>query len=102
MENKTTDNLTNAIQNAQFIPNKPESTDSWALTSEQLQLMQSHHEQIEQAYADDDDDYFAQMMNSPDFLQRFGSMGWDEAYDRYEVWLENNTLVKNHSWDIYD
>lgn len=62
-------------------------SDNWELTPEQLNFMQSHHNDIEKAYHTDDDAFFAKIMSSSEFLKYFDGMGWDEAYDRYEVWV---------------
>lgn len=91
MQKRTTDDLNNAIQNVDPVPHRAESIDGWELTSEQLDFMCVHHDQIEQAYEEDDNDFFENIMNSDDFRKCFDTMGWDEAYDRYEVWLETNT-----------
>lgn len=91
MENKKTDELNDAILNAKEVPDTPESIDGWKLNTEQLAFMQMHHKDIELAYETDDDTFFDQVVKRPDYVKFFGTMGWDEAYDRYEVWLDNQT-----------
>jgi hypothetical protein len=68
------------------------SQDDWMLTPEQMLFMMQNHNVIERAFADDDLQFLRQFAVSEDFRTLFGDMGFDEAYDRYEMMSDSVPL----------
>lgn len=64
-------------------------TDEWTLTPSQMLFLMQNHNTIEAAFAADDLEFLHQFAASDEFIQLFGNMGFDEAYDRYETMLED-------------
>jgi hypothetical protein len=63
----------------------------WTLTPEQMLFLMQRHNVIEKAYANDDLESLRTLASSEEFTALFGSMGFDEAYDRYETMVESNS-----------
>jgi hypothetical protein len=69
-------------------PHAPQD-DEWALRGPQLEFMQQRHQAILDAIERDDDALLLGLADTPEFKALFGSMGWDEAFDRYEeTWID--------------
>lgn len=63
--------------------------DEWALRGPQLDFMRQRHQAIMEAIERDDDAFLLGLAETPEFKALFGSMGWDEAFDRYEeTWID--------------
>ena len=62
--------------------------EDWTLSANQFAFMAQHHNEIEAAFAKDDMVALEQIASSEAFRSAFGSMGFDEACDRYETMLE--------------
>ena len=60
----------------------------WALTPDQLEFMSDNHELIMLAYQNENMKVLRDLSGSVAYISRFGAMSWDEAFDRYESWLE--------------
>jgi|SRR5579871_774057 len=58
------------------------------LTPEQLAFMLKHHVEIEMALIPHmppiDPDAIRELVNSEEYRSAFGTMSWDDAYDRYQ------------------
>lgn len=70
--------------------NQTLTENDWALTPEQMLFLMQRHNVIETAYANDDLESLRTLASSKEFTALFGSMGFDEAYDRYETMLESD------------
>lgn len=60
----------------------------WSLTGEQMLYLMQHNNLIVAAFAADDLEVIRRLTASEGFTSRFGSMGFDEAYDRYLTAIE--------------
>ncbi|GEM_PF-3598592 len=60
------------------------SDGDWTLTSDQMVFMLRHHNAMLAAYQTDDLDFLRALAQSEDYAAVFGTMSFDEAYDRYE------------------
>lgn len=65
--------------------------DDWILSSEQMIFMLQYNNAIEVAYENKDMDYLRRLEASDDYKAIFGKMSFDEAYDRYECMLEEDS-----------
>jgi len=61
------------------------SDNDWALEGDQFIFMFERHNAIMGAIERDDDDFLLGLADSEAFKKLFGSVGWDEAFDRYEA-----------------
>ncbi|TVR21190.1 MAG: hypothetical protein EA396_08860 [Anaerolineaceae bacterium] len=61
--------------------------DDWTLDTDQMIFMMQNHNAIDAAYENDDIGYLNQMASSDQYKAIFGSMSFDEAYDRYECMI---------------
>ena len=61
--------------------------ETWTLNSEQMIFMLQHHNFVENAYAEDNMTVLRELEASETYKTAFGEMSWDEAYDRYESFL---------------
>jgi hypothetical protein len=59
----------------------------FTLSTAQMAFMLNIEAAAEQADQDDDDAFFAGLVASDEWRLLFGSMSWDQAYDRYEIML---------------
>ncbi len=66
------------------------ASDDWTLTTDQMIFMLQHHNPIEAAYRANNLAFLRELAESKDYRRFFGSMSWDEAYDRYESTLLDN------------
>jgi hypothetical protein len=62
--------------------------DDWTLSADQMIFMLQHHNSIEVAYDADDMEALRELAASDAYKAVFGTMSFDEAYDRYEDMLE--------------
>jgi hypothetical protein len=65
--------------------------DQWILTTDQMIFMLQYHNPIEAAYENDDMEYLRSLAASEEYKSIFGDMSFDEAYDRYECMLEDDS-----------
>lgn len=59
----------------------------WTLTADQLAFMRGRHMVVEIAYASEDMELLRRIAATDEYRALFGTMTWDEAYDRYEMWM---------------
>jgi hypothetical protein len=62
--------------------------DDWTLNPDQMFFMFEHHNLIANAYANEDMKKLSELASTEAYKTIFGSMSFDEAYDRYETMLE--------------
>jgi hypothetical protein len=62
--------------------------DDWTLNADQMIFMLQHHNSIEAAYEGDNLEVLRELAASDEYKAIFGTMSFDEAYDRYETMLE--------------
>lgn len=60
----------------------------WSLTPEQTLFMLRHHNDIQSAFAANDLDRLTLLSDSKAYIDLFGVMRFDEAYDRYLMSLD--------------
>jgi hypothetical protein len=65
----------------------------WSLTPEQMLFLMQNHNALETAFAEDNLEFLRMFASSEAFVNFFGSMGFDEAYDRYETMLESDNAT---------
>lgn len=65
--------------------------DDWTLNTEQMLFMMAHNNEIETAFEVDDMQYFKTLVASDEYQSLFGEMSFDEAFDRYESMLEEDS-----------
>jgi hypothetical protein len=65
--------------------------DDWSLNTDQMIFMLQHHNVIEAAFENDDMQFLRDLADSEAYRSIFGDMSFDEAYDRYEVMLEDDS-----------
>ena len=63
----------------------------WSLTPAQMLFMLQRHNDIEVAFEENDMEALRNLAQSPEFVQLFGDMGFDEAFDRYEAAIEHGS-----------
>ncbi len=73
-----------------------ELDNDWTLTPDQTIFMLQHHNAISDGYRTDDLTLLRELAASTFYLNTFGEMGWDEAYDRYEHTLNAHTHTRWH------
>jgi hypothetical protein len=56
----------------------------WALTDEQFQYFKLYQQMIEDAFKEDNMEGLRAFAEGESFLAKFGDMGFDEAYDRFQ------------------
>lgn len=56
----------------------------WELTPEQYSYMVARIDFINAAYANEDMALLHELSTTEPYVSLFGSMSWDEAYDRFE------------------
>lgn len=72
---------------------EPLAEDAWILNPEQMLFLMQNHNALETAYAEDNLEFLRAFASSEAFINLFGSMGFDEAYDRYETMLESDNAT---------
>lgn len=60
----------------------------WSLTGEQMLYLMQHNNLIVSAFTADDYETLRAFADSKEFRYHFGTMGFDEAYDRYLTAIE--------------
>jgi hypothetical protein len=65
-------------------------SDDWTLTPRQYVWMTTHEPYIRWAFEADDMPGLREFAQTADYLQAFGKMSFDEAYDRFECMQEGN------------
>jgi hypothetical protein len=61
----------------------------WSLTAGQTLFMMQHYNAILEAYECDDMDFLKSLEASEEYRAVFGTILWDEAFDRYEsTWID--------------
>jgi len=64
----------------------------WTLTEDQVRWFVRRKSEIETAYECDDKlPVLDELEQSAEYKATFGDMVWDEAYDRFECWLDGET-----------
>lgn len=82
--------MTTQIQKQQ---NEAVDEDDFSLNAAQMVFMMNAEAAIEKAEAEDDDQFFYDLADSPEYKALFGDMSIDQALDRYEL------MWKSHSED---
>lgn len=75
----------------QNMVNKAEAKDEWNLTTDQMFFLIQLHNPIQEAYASDNMAYLDSIENSEAYRSLFGNMSFDEAMDRYECMLDEDS-----------
>ena len=65
--------------------------DDWTLSGEQTIYFLKYSNLIEAAYTKDDMGTLRTLAASDEFKASFGNMRWDEAYDRYEEMVSDES-----------
>jgi GTP1/Obg family GTP-binding protein len=69
--------------------------DNWTLTEDQLRFMVIWYPSLRNI----DNTFFKEFVdiidNSDAYKQLFGDMPWDEAYDRFDCWLDGEENISN-------
>jgi len=81
------DGLSMAIKKIERASSHTENTD-WSLSGEQMLYFMQHNNMIVAALEADNLASIREFAASEGFISRFGSMGFDEAYDRYLTAVE--------------
>lgn len=62
--------------------------DDWSLDANQMLFMLKYNNEIHRAFQEDDVDFLVSLARTEEYKSIFGTMSFDEAYDRYESTLE--------------
>ena len=64
-----------------------QSHDDFRLNASQMEFMLRIHNAAEKADHEENDQFFIDLADSPDWQSLFPDFGWDQAWDRYEIML---------------
>ena len=75
----------------QDIQEKHIDAGEWEINSDQMLFMLQHNNDILLAFENDDMSYFKTLVSTVDYRKLFEDMSFDEAFDRYETMLEEDS-----------